>query len=454
MSDERTLPFSAEAERALLGALIVNPKAFDLLGNKIRSGHFFRHAHMQIYEGITTLRARGVEVDLLTLKEELLRRGQLDGCGGPVYIASLSDGVPRATNVQHYADVVVEKHTLRELICVGGKIMTDAYEGYDTAGNILQAADSALLDLSNNRAGGQVRPVRDDMHAYISEIEHRHAHKGELRGLDTGFVKLNDLTLGWRPGNLIIVAARPSAGKSVFVLNTGVHAAKAGKQVAIFSFEMTKEELHERMVGSLSGVPVKRLETGHLGQQEYPKMTEALETIHGMNLYIDDRADQTVEDVRAACRRMRAEHGLDLVVVDYLQLMPGSVKRKSTNRAEELGHISRRLKVLAQEMKIPVIAVSQLSRAIKGHEQKRPQLSDLRESGALEQDANLVAFIHGKSHKESGIKQFIVEKFRGGDCGCVLLHLDRDTVTFTDAPEAAEVEEDTPVPTTRKRRRT
>jgi replicative DNA helicase len=428
---ERTLPHNLEAERSVLGAILVHNDAYEAASHVVKADDFFRDAHRRIFTAIAHLVDElRVDVDFVTLKEELLRRGDLDEVGGPAYISSLADGVPRATNVRYYAGIVKEKATLRALIYAANKMLTDAYAAEDSAGDILARSDRAMLDVQNAHVSTRMSNVAESTTDLFKDFEHRVEHRGQLTGVDTGFASINELTFGWQPGDLIVVAARPSIGKTTFVMNTAVAGARTGKRVAFFSLEMRRRQLEYRVMSSLSGVACTRLLSGFVGSQDYPKISQAFETLSHLPVAIDDRARQTVQDIRGACRRLKAEGGLDLVVVDYVQLMPGTLQRKGATRNEELTDISRRMKVLADEIASPILMLSQLRRL---EARRRPQLEDLRESGALEQDSDIVAFLHRSDHRAGGPTEFILAKQRNGPTGSVKLLFERDTLTFTDA---------------------
>ena len=436
---ERTLPYNLEAERSILGAILVHDDAFDTAVESVSAAAFFRQAHREIFDAMRRLREAGQRVDFVTLKDELVRTGKLDDIGGPSYITGLADGVPRTTNVRAYAQIVREKCTLREIIYIGNQALSAAYDAESTAAEILRQADAQLLDLYAGQRRGHLIPLKDRITALTQELEYRVAHRGELRGVDTGWTCVNEMTLGWRPTELIIIAARPSIGKSTVLLNTLTAAAKTGKRAGLFTFEMAREELEDRLLASLSGVPLTRIAGGFFSEAEYIKLSEALELMHGLPLWIDDTPSQTIHDVRAACRRAQAEGGLDIVGIDYVQLIPGSLERKDATRNDELTDVSRRTKELAMELRIPVVLLSQLKRleSSKGSSVK-PKLEDLRDCGALEQDANTVILLHRKNHRESGTTEVILEKQRNGPTGTVNLDFDRDTSTFRDITLGAE----------------
>ena len=446
---ERTLPHDLTAERSVLGAILLHNDAYATVSGIVGASDFFRDAHRRIYAGLDRLLewASG-SADYVTLRDELEKRGDLDEVGGPAYITALVDGVPRSTNVKHYAEIVKEKSRLRGLIYASNKILSQAYAAEDSAAKILIAADRALIDLQGEHGPSRMLPLTATSMALVDNMDWRVNHRGEVTGVPTGFAQIDAMTMGWQAGDLIVIAARPSVGKTTLAVNSAVAAAQAGKHVAIFSLEMRRQQLEYRMVSGLSGVPLQRLLGGSLMSVDWPKVTAAMETMRGLHIDIDDRSGQTAWDVRTACRRLKSESGLDLVVIDYVQLMQGSLDRKGSTRNDEVTDISRRLKALGDEVSCPVLLLSQLSRANEKRNDPRPKLSDLRESGALEQDADICLFLHRKNHRDGGLTHAILEKQRNGSTGTVSLSLDRDIVQFTDAPDLVE-----PPPAPRKEKK-
>lgn len=444
--DARTLPHNLEAERSVLGAVLVHNPVMEQLAGVLTADDFYRDAHRRIYRAIQRIiDERRAEADFVTLKEELARAGDLDEVGGPAYVASLADGVPRATNVRHYASIVKEKAMLRALIFAANKVLLDAYAAEETPAVLVQQADKLLLDVQRATLSHRLEDVRGAVPRIMADLEHRTRNRGELLGLATGFKSLDELTLGWQPGDLNIIAARPSIGKTTFVLNTAIAASQAGKRVVIFSLEMRRKQLEYRLLSTLSNVPLTRMLTGFLGSKDYEGISAGLELLAATNILIDDRSAQPVTSMRGASRRLRNEGGLDLIVIDYVQLVPGALDGKAS-RNEQVTDISRRLKELADECNVPVLLVSQLSRANEKRADPRPRLSDLRESGALEQDADAVIFLHRANHRVGGETELIIEKQRNGPTGTVMLSMDRDTTTFTDAGLAPEPVQPAPKP--------
>lgn len=454
MNEElRVLPQALDAEQALLGAMVINNSIIDYVLPLVKVEDFFRRAHQSIYKAILTIALeRKSAVDLVMLKDELVLMGELDECGGPAYISSITDGVPRSANAQWYAGIVREKAMLRRAIGLGNKVVTAAYADDAVSANVIRDADQGIVALQRGALSGRMQNLRDSAGRVYAMLEEHCNHPGELLGVDTGYKSINEVTLGWQAGDLIVIGARPSIGKTAFTLNSVIAAARAGKRAVIFSLEMRMKQLEYRILSTLSGVALTRIMSGYLGEADFERIGQATGALTELDIEIDDSAAQTVWDIRSACRRLRSERGLDLVVIDYVQLMRGTLERRGATRSEEIGDISRRLKVLADEVSAPVVLLSQLSRAGEGRNDKRPHLTDLRESGALEQDADIVCFLHRKNHRESGTTNFIIEKQRNGPTGTVNLTISRETQTFTDGgddppePEKAEAKEKKPRP--------
>jgi replicative DNA helicase len=452
--DAVILPHNIETERSTLGAAMVRETAADYVVDHLTADAFHRRAHQTIFLAMRELRRRSVEIDYITLRTELERVKKLDEVGGPSYLTALTDGIPRSANVEHYAAILKELQTKRALVRYAERTLNLIAGGEHSAAALVSDADTRLLELQKGHAEGRMMSLKESAEDFDRDFEWRVAHAGELSGLDTGFPSINELTMGWQPGDLIIVAARPSIGKTTFVMNSAVATARTlradgvtPRRVAVFSFEMRRLQLEYRMVSSLANVPLSRILSGRQMEADCKPVGAAMNAIRELDIHIDDLAGQNVWDIRATCRRLKAEGGLDEVIIDYVQLMPGSLDRRGATRNEEVTDISRRLKVMADELGVPIILLSQLSRAAKDRADPRPKLSDLRESGALEQDADLVCFLHRKNHREGGVTHFIIEKQRNGPTGTVNITLDRDTVTFTDggdeppAPVKAEAEE-------------
>src|SRR6187402_1280239 len=418
---ERTLPHNLEAERSVLGAILVYNDAFNLAAQVIEPADFYRDAHRRIFDKMISLNERNHAIDFITLKEELSRAGELDEVGGPAYIASLVDGVPRATNVEYYSKIVKEKATLRNLIYAATKILTNAYEADQESDLILDEAESSIFAVADDRLKAGFVPMRELVKDSFPKIEQLFEQKRLITGVPTGFVDLDEMTRGLQGGDLIIVAARPSMGKTSLVLNIAQHVAiQPEHTVGFFSLEMSKESLFLRLLTAEAQIDSHRLMSGAIGQKDYGRISHALETLSAMRLFIDDTATIGVLEMRAKARRLQSEHRLSLLVVDYIQLMTG--RGRFENRTLELAAISRSLKGLAKELNVPVLVLSQLSRGPEARSDKRPMLSDLRESGALEQDADVVMLIFREEMYKvddqpsdtDGIAEIIIAKQRNG----------------------------------------
>jgi replicative DNA helicase len=432
----RTLPHNLEAERSVLGAILIDNDTYNVAAAMLDAKAFFRDAHRRIFERMADLSERSQPIDLVTLKEELERSGELDEVGGPAYIASLVDGVPRSTNVEYYAQIVKEKSTLRSLIFSANKIVSSAYEADQEADLILDEAESAIFAVAEDRIKSGFVHMRDLVRESFPKIEKLFENKTFVTGVPTGFEDIDKKTRGLQAGDLVIVAARPSMGKTSLVLNICQHVATHGGVAGFFSLEMSKESLFMRMLASEAKIDMYRLLSGQIGQKEYGQITHALETLSEGQLFIDDTAGIGVMEMRAKARRLKAEHGLNLLAIDYVQLMTG--RGRFENRNLELASISRSLKGLAKELSVPIIVLSQLSRAPEGRSDKRPMLSDLRESGALEQDADVVCMIFREEMYKTddtpadsdGVAEIIIAKQRNGPTGTVKLTFLREQTRF------------------------
>jgi replicative DNA helicase len=438
--EDRELPKNLDAERSVLGTLLLSNEVYPKVASVLRPASFFRKGHQQLYASLVRLLDRpGGAADLLTVREDLQQRGELDEVGGPAYITALIDGIPRGMNVTHYATIVQEKALLRAVIALSGSLQRRAYAAEDPPAEILRDADRAIVDLAHGTEDGRMRRLEPER--LLADLDYRHQHKGELTGITSGFAGIDQMTSGWQGGDLIVLAARPSIGKTALAVNMAMAAAAIGKRPAIFSFEMRTRQLEYRIVATLSGVPLQRLLGGYVFDQEWPAVSDAFEQMGRLSIIVDDTAGRSARDVRASCRRLRADGGIDLAIVDYFQLTSADTPRRDATRNEELTDSSRRYKALAGELDMPVILLSQLSRAADG---QRPRLSDLRDCGALEQDADVVAFLHRKNHQEGGPTKCILDKQRNGPTGTVMLTFDRDLTRFTDGGEEPAEEPERP----------
>ncbi len=443
---ERALPHNLEAEKSVLGVILIHNEAFDRAAEIIDSRDFFRDAHRRIFDKMVALSERNEPIDFVTLREELTRSSELEEVGGPAYIAGLADGVPRSANVAHYAKIVKEKATLRNLIYASNRILSEAYRAEDDAEVILDEAEKAIFEIAEDRIREGFVPLRDLVQSSFSMIEKIQGHKGLVTGVPTGFIDLDEMTSGLQPSDLVLVAARPSMGKTSFVLNIAQHVGiNTDKTVGFFSLEMSKEQLFMRILTAEARIDAHRFRSGYLSEKDYGRLSHALGTLAEAKVYIDDTASLGILEMRAKARRLQAEHGLDLLIVDYIQLMQGRGRFES--RQTEIASISRSLKGLAKELKIPIVALSQLSRAPENRSDHRPQLSDLRESGALEQDADVVMFIFredqyrdadGQPNQASeGIAEIIVGKQRNGPTGTTKLAFIKEYTRFENLAQGA-----------------
>ena len=441
VATERPLPHNLEAERSVLGAILIHNEAFNHAAEVLEPRDFFRDAHRRIFEKMVQLSERNEAIDLVTLKEALTRSRELDEVGGPAYITALVDGLPRATNVEYYARIVKEKATLRNLIFASNKILASAYEAEDDPDEILDGAEHAIFSIAENRVREGFISMRDLALQSFETIEQAHARKELITGVPSGFRNLDELTSGFQRGDLVIVAARPSVGKTALVLNVAQHVGTKEydgrkRTVGIFSLEMSKEQLFLRMLTSEANIDGHRLRTGFLLEKDWGRLSHALGTLSETKIYIDDTPGIGVLEMRAKARRLMAEHGLDLLIVDYVQLM--QARGRFDNRTLELGAISRSLKGLAKELNIPILVISQLSRAPESRSDHRPLLSDLRESGALEQDADVVVLLFRADQypdakpEEQGIAELNIAKQRNGPTGLVKLAFIREQTRFAD----------------------
>ncbi|MDE0830565.1 MAG: replicative DNA helicase [Vicinamibacterales bacterium] len=444
---ERSLPHNLEAERSVLGAILIHNDAFNQAAEHLDSEDFFRDAHRRVFDKMVNLNERGDAIDLVTLKDELGRSGDLDAVGGPAYIASLVDGVPRSTNVQYYAQIVKEKATLRNLIFSANRILDTAYNAQEDADALLDSAEQEIFSIADENLHTGFVPLRALVQDSFETIEKLQQHKGVVTGVPSGFDDLDKLTSGFQPSDLVIIAARPSMGKTAFVLNIAQYlGVQSDKSIGVFSLEMSKEQLFMRMLTTEAQIDSQKFRGSFLSEREYGELSAALGRLGDAKVFIDDSASISVLEMRAKSRRLKSEHGLDLIIVDYIQLMQG--RGRSENRTLELAAISRSLKGLAKELSVPVIVLSQLSRATESRSDRRPQLSDLRESGALEQDADLVMFIYReemyertpeeKKPENENMAEIIIGKQRNGPTGIVKLAFLKQQTRFANLTTSYE----------------
>ena len=427
----RVPPHNAEAERSVLGAILLNNEAYHrVVEVGIEPRDFYLEAHQKIYEVLQDLSNRGQALDLVTLSSSLRDRGIYDICGGQTTLTSLVEDSFVTGNVSYYAKIVRDKALIRRLIDACSEIVSEAYEGVDNVEAFLDDSEKKVFGVSNVKLTKSFSSMQDILIKNMTSIEEAASRGSAVTGLSTGFTDFDKMTAGLHPGQLVIVGGRPAMGKTSLVVSAVQNAALQGKAVvALFSLEMSKEELGMRLLSGNARIDSKRLRLGRLVDRDWPRLAQAADHLSKAKIYIDDSGDLTVMDMRARCRRLQSvEKRLDLVVVDYLQLMRGSkgASRGDSSREREISEISRNLKSLAKELHVPIIALSQLSRALENRMDKRPMLADLRESGAIEQDADIVTFVYrdevyNKESEDKGIAEFIVAKHRAGETGTVRL---------------------------------
>jgi replicative DNA helicase len=443
-SIERPLPHNLEAERSILGAVLLDNHSLNAAVEKLRSEDFFLPQHRQIFERMIQLSEKQQAIDVVTLMEDLNRRGELDSAGGVPYLSQLADGLPRATNVEHYARIVKEKAVLRNLAFSAAAIQEQALAGGDDADVILDRAESTIFQIAEDRVRAGLIGVKELVRDNFERLERIFSEGRRITGLATGYATLDNETAGLQPSELVILAARPSMGKTALALNIAENVAVRNRQpVAVFSLEMSKESLLLRMLASEARVDAHKFRTGHMGRDDWNKITRALTSLGDAPLWIDDSASSTVLEMGAKARRLKRDRGLSLMIVDYLQLVVPTNTGRGTNRQEEVSSISRALKGLAKELKVPVVVLSQLTRAPE-REERKPQLSDLRESGAIEQDADVVLFINRPNFYKTDLPEedrakaeLIIAKQRNGPTGHLnFVFLARHTRFEEAAPDA------------------
>ena len=430
----RIPPYSLEAEQSVLGAMIINKEAINTAIEQLHPEDFYKEANKEIFEAIIELFNKNEPVDLITLSEELKRRGNLENIGGVTYLADLSGGVAITSNIKYYCDIVEEKSILRRLIRSCDEIMAKSYESSEEVGSIIEQAEKNIFDITQGRHKEGFAPIKDVLLDSFSRIEEMAAHQGELTGLTTGFIDIDSKLSGMQKSDLILLAARPSMGKTALGINIAVNSGiKAEASVAVFSLEMSKEQLVQRMISSVAHVDLQKIISGRLNEDEWLKIIDAMAPLSQAKIFIDDTAGISLTEMKAKCRRLKIEKGLDLIVIDYLQLMQS--EGRPENRQQEISAISRGLKALAKEMECPVIALSQLSRAPELRSDHRPILSDLRESGAIEQDADVVMFLYrdeyyNEDSDKKNIGEVIIAKHRNGPTGTVELVWKKEFTKF------------------------
>lgn len=439
----RTPPNHPESERSVLGAALRSRQAAQVAVESLRPDDFYDPANREIFAAMCDMSMESRPIDLVTLDEELTRRGRLDAVGGAAYLIELTQGVPSAANVQAYIRIVDEKATLRRLIAAAERILQDSYSGQKDNVEILDGAEKAIYDITMRKGGEELQPIQPVLISTFEKIEQLVKNHGRIEGVPTGYAELDDMLTGLHPGEFVLIAGRPAMGKTSIGMNFVENAAiRAGKKAAVFSLEMPAEQIAMRMMCTEARVDMQKVRRGAINDEEWGKLADALVSIGPAQIYIDCTPGITVPEVRSKARRLQLEKGLDLVMIDYLSLMTATGNHGS--RQEEVSQISRTLKGLALELGVPVIALQQLSRAPTGRSNHRPLLSDIRESGAIEQDADVVMFIHREDYydpetPDKNIAELIIAKQRNGSLGTVKLGWKGEYTWFMDlSPRAKE----------------
>ena len=432
---DKLQPHNIEAEEAVLGSLLIDPDAMLHIASFLNAKDFFQKRHQWIYEAIASLHDRKEPTDLVTLTDELSRRNQLEDIGGPIFLTDLINATPTSIHVEYYARIIERTAVLRRLIDGATKIAKLAYEDTENVKEIIDRAESIIFGVSEQRTDKDLAPIRDALDTYYDRVEYLSQHQGEIVGIPTNLRDLDKLLGGMQRSDLLILAGRPGMGKTSLALSIALQAArKWDKRIAVFSLEMSDEQLVQRLLSGETGIDSQRLRLGHIQEHEWSVLVQATTLLANTSIFLDDTPAISVMDLRTKARRLEAEHGLDLIIVDYLQLMRGT---RSENRQQEISFISRSLKELARELRVPVLALSQLSRAVESRHDKRPMLSDLRESGSIEQDADVVMFVYrdevyNKDTEFPGVAEVIVAKHRSGPVGTFQVFFKKELTQFVD----------------------
>ena len=435
-SQLRVPPSNLDAEESVLGAAMISADAVNTVMDHLDPADFYKPAHQLIFEAIVELFDANQPVDAVTVSDSLRRREQLDRMGGIAYLTGLIDRVPTASNVDYYATIVEENSQRRRLLEAGSIVGGLAFEDADIA-EVMDQAEQAVFKVAEKRMGDGLVPVSPLINATLEQIEELGSRGSEITGIPTGFKDLDRKLAGLHPANLVVIAARPSMGKSTLATNIALNVARTDNTVAIFTLEMSRDEVVQRLLCSLGRIDSQKLRTGQLGEQQWQRVAAAAGQLFEAPIYVDDSASLTVTEIRAKCRRLKRQRGLELVVVDYIQLMTGG-NRRTENRQQEIAEISRGLKNLARELHVPIIAVSQLNRALEQRQDKRPMLGDVRESGAIEQDSDVVMFIYRDEYynpenvENRGVAEVNVAKHRAGATGRVDMTFLGEFTLFSD----------------------
>lgn len=443
--NDKSLPCDLQAEQATLGSIFLDRDAILPVAPWLKAEYFFMQKHAWIYEAQAACTNRRIPPDLVNVTDELRRRERLDAVGGPAYLNSLSNSVPTACHVEYYGRIVERTALMRGLIQAGSKIVKLGFDDAEDFSDTLDQAEGLLSSLAQRKHDAAIS-FEDLAVRYESRLTTRRDRQETLTGISTGFASFDALTGGLQPSDLLILAARPAVGKTSLALNIAEHAAREGQRVAIFSLEMGSDQLMERMLSSATGIDMQVLRSGQISDDLLPRLYDALGVLSALPITVIDSGSLTAMDIRSQCRQLANDGGLDLVVIDYLQLMQGNVSRRAdANRVQEVSEISRSLKLLARELNIPVLALSQLSRAVENRTSKVPMLSDLRESGSLEQDADIVLFIYREElydpeTDKKGMAELHIAKHRNGPTGVVPLRFFRSTTRFANLETYRQVE--------------
>lgn len=454
MYEHNRMPHSHEAEQSVLGAIFLDPELMSSTQEILLPESFYRGAHQHIFRAMMDLNEDGKDIDIVTVLDRLTQEGVVNEAGGPQYLAEITSNVPTTRNIQYYTDVVFKNAVKRKLIHTADSIANDGYNDELDLDTVLNDAERRILELSSTRESDGFKDIRDVLGQVYDNAEQLDQNSGQTPGIPTGYRDLDQMTAGFNRNDLIILAARPSVGKTAFALNIAQKVATHEDQytVGIFSLEMGADQLATRMICSSGNVDSNRLRTGTMTEEDWNRFTVAVGKLSRTKIFIDDTPGVRITDIRSKCRRLKQEHGLDMIVIDYLQLIQGSGSRASDNRQQEVSEISRMLKAIARELECPVIALSQLSRGVEQRQDKRPMMSDIRESGSIEQDADIVAFLYRddyynrgdgddddddggfepQTNDENGEIEIIIAKQRNGPTGTVKLHFMKQYNKFTD----------------------
>ena len=442
--NNKVIPHNTDAEQSVLGSMFISKKALQKGLEILNEEIFYLDSHSKIFTAMKNLDINGKNVDLTTVSEELNNRGWLKQVGDVEYLTEIINSVPSATNIDEYIEIVENKAVLRRLIDEATSIINNSYDVDKNISEVIEEAEKKIFDVSKNLRTTEFKTIQEVLYKTQADLEKLASHKGDITGIPTGFYELDKITSGFHPHELIIIAARPGMGKTAIALNMVHHMAiQSKKTVALFNMEMGAEQLVTRMLASVGQIEASKLKTGNLQHPDWKRINEAMSRLSDTKIFIDDTAGITVGEIRSKCRRLASSNdGLDVVVIDYLTLIQGSSKNNAS-RQQEVADISRALKTMAMELNVPVIALSQLSRSIEQRVDKKPMLSDLRESGAIEQDADIVAFLHcsdEEREKENSLMEFVIRKHRNGPLKDIPLIFQRATSTFANVANVKEEE--------------